>query len=49
MQVIELKDRVIYRAEKGKKVKFTNNNSKFAEIVVSLDHKETIKIMEVDE
>lgn len=46
MKVIEFKDRVIYRAEKGKKVKFVYSEDKFSEIAVK--HK-TDKIVEVDE
>lgn len=45
MEIIKLEDRVIYRASKGKKVKFINNESKFTEIVVK---QETNKIVEVD-
>ena len=46
MEVIELEDRVIYRASNGKKVKFVNNESKFREIVVK---EKTNRIVEVDE
>lgn len=45
MQVIKLEGRVIYRASRGKKVKFINNESTFSEIVVK---HETNKIVEVD-
>lgn len=45
MQVIKLEDRVIYRASKGKKVKFVNDKSSYSEIVVK---EETDKIVEVD-
>lgn len=45
MEIIKLEDRVIYRASKGKKVKFVNNESKFYEIVVK---QETSRIVEVD-
>ena len=34
MQKIELEDRIIYRASKGKKVKFVDDESKYSEIVV---------------
>lgn len=46
MQIIELKDRVVYRASSGKKVKFVGSESKHTEIVVK--HK-TDKIVEVNE
>ena len=46
MKIIELKDRTIYRADKGKKVKFIDNENKFAEIVVK---NKTNRIVEVDE
>ena len=45
MEKIILEDRVIYRASKGKKVKFVGNESKFSEIVVK---HETDKIVEVE-
>lgn len=45
MKKIILEDRVIYRASKGKKVKFVGNNSKFSEIVVD---RETNRIVEVN-
>lgn len=45
MEIIELEDRIIYRASKGKKVKFINNESKFTEIVVK---EKSNKIVEVD-
>lgn len=45
MKIIELEDRVIYRASKGKKVKFLNDEIKYSEIVVK---QETDKIEEVD-
>ena len=47
MEKIELEDRIIYRAAKGKKVKFVNNESKYSEIVIDLDDER--KIVEVDE
>lgn len=47
MNIIELEDRVIYRAAKGKKVKFANSDSKYSEIVVSLENRK--EIVEVDE
>lgn len=49
MKTIELQDRVIFRAEKGKKLRFIGNATKFPEISVRNEHKETIKIEEVDE
>lgn len=45
MQIIKLEDRFVYRASKGKKVKFVYNESKYSEIVVK---HETNKIVEVD-
>lgn len=45
MQTIKLKDRIIYRASKGKKVKFVNNENTYVEIVVDLN--DTRKIEEV--
>ena len=48
MKVIELEDRTIYRADKGKKVKFANSDTKFSEIVVNKDHKTNINIVEVE-
>ena len=45
MKIIKLEDRVIYRASKGKKVKFLNDESRYSEIVVK---QETDKIEEVD-
>lgn len=45
MQVIRLEDRIIYRASKGKKVKFVNDKISYSEIVVK---QETDKIVEVD-
>ena len=47
MNIIELEDRVIYRASKGKKVRFINSESRYSEIVVELDNKK--QIVEVDE
>ena len=46
MQVIELNDRKIYRASKGKKVKFVNDKSSYSEIVVSKDNEKVV--VEVD-
>lgn len=45
MKVIELKDKVIYRPESGKKVKFSNNEKTYTVIIVS---EKTDKIVEVD-
>ena len=42
-QIIELEDRRIYRAAKGKKVKFVNDESRYSEIVVDLDNKREIE------
>ena len=47
MQKIELEDRIIYRAAKGKKVKFVNSDEKFSEIVVRKNEK--VDIVEVNE
>lgn len=44
MEIIKLVDRVIYRADIGKKVKFVNSDILYKEIVVK---KETDKIVEV--
>lgn len=44
MEIIKLEDRVIYRAEKGKKVKFVDSEIKYGEIAVK---HETDKIVEV--
>ena len=46
MEKIELFDRCIYRASRGKKVKFVNSNSTYVEIVVKKDDKREIE--EVD-
>lgn len=43
MQKIELEDRIIYRAEKGKKVKFTSQSEKYCEIVVKLNDKREVE------
>ena len=43
MTIIELEDRKIYRATKGKKVKFVNDESRYSEIVVNLDNKREIE------
>lgn len=45
MIIIELEDRIIYRAGKGKKVKFIGSESNYCEIVVK---EKTDKIVEVD-
>ena len=47
MEIIKLSDRVIYRASKGKKVKFINDPKPitYSEIVVK---EETDKIVEVE-
>lgn len=45
MKVIELEERVIYRADKGKKVKFVNDDTLYSEIVVK---EPTDKIVEVE-
>ena len=44
MEKIKLESGYLYRASKGKKVKFINSESTFSEIVVK---KETDKIVEV--
>ena len=49
MEIIELKDRIIYRAGKGKKVKFVDDESSFNEIIIKLNHKDKREIVEVDE
>ena len=49
MEIIELKDRIIYRASKGKKVKFVDDESNFNEIVIKLNRKTKKEIVEVDE
>lgn len=46
MQTIRLEDRIIYRAAKGKKVKFVNDKRKFTENVVKYSDKR--KVAEVD-
>ena len=43
MQQIELEDRLIYRASKGKKVKFKTQSEKYCEIVVKLNDKREIE------
>ena len=45
MQIIELEDRIIYRASKGKKVKFVNTESKYSEI--SVDKNDERQVVEV--
>lgn len=49
MQIIKLEDRVIYRASKGKKVKFVNEKSKYSEISVGYDDKREIKEVDANE
>ena len=46
MQVIKLDDRIIYRADAGKKVRFVNDKIKYSEIVVGYDN--TREVEEVD-
>jgi len=46
MKKIVLEDRIIYRADKGKKVKFENDNKLFSEISVNKD--DNRKVGEVD-
>ena len=46
MTKIELEDRTIYRAGKGKKVKFVGDKSKYSEIVVRPDDQRVVE--EVD-
>ena len=43
MEIIKLEDRQIFRADKGKKVKFVNDESRYSEIVVDLDNKREIE------
>ena len=43
MEIIELEERKIFRAAKGKKVKFVNDESRYSEIVVDLDNKREIE------
>jgi len=45
MEIIKIGKKIIYRAEKGKKVKFIDRDELYSEIVVS---KETEKIEEVE-
>ena len=47
MEIIELEERKIFRAAKGKKVKFVDDESRYSEIVVDLDNKR--EIVEVSE
>ena len=47
MKEIQCNDRIIYRAGRGKKVKFINDKSTYVEIVVKKDDKR--EIVEVDE
>ena len=47
MEIIELEEKKIFRAAKGKKVKFVNDESRYSEIVVDLDNKR--EIVEVSE
>ena len=46
METIRLEDRIIYRAGKGKKVKFVGDNiNKYSEIVVNLDnHRQIVEV-----
>ena len=47
MEIIKLKDRVIYRPSKGKKVKFAKDKSTYCEIVVGLnDNREILEVKE---
>lgn len=46
MQKIELEDRIIYRAKKGKKVKFVDDDRTYSEIVVKLEDEREVE--EVD-
>ena len=48
MQIIELEDRTIYRAARGKKVKFVDSESKYSEISINKDEVGKRKIVEVD-
>lgn len=43
MQVIKLEDRVIYRAAKGRKVKFRNKPELYSEIIVKLDDEREVE------
>lgn len=43
MKTITLEDRVIYRAENGKKVKFLGDNKLYSEIVVNKDDKREVE------
>ena len=47
MQIIKLEDRIIYRAAKGKKVKFVNDEREYYEIVV--DYDDNREVIETDE
>lgn len=49
MQIIELESRIIYRASKGKKVKFVNTESKYSEISINKDEVDKRQIVEVDD
>lgn len=48
MQTINLNDRTIYRASKGKKVKFTDDDRLYSEIVVDLDNNREIEEVNED-
>lgn len=48
MKIIELEDRTIYRASKGKKVKFVDSESRYSEIVINKEDEGKRKIVEVD-
>lgn len=42
MKTIELEKRIIYRADEGKKVKFTGDETLYSEISVNKDDKRTM-------
>lgn len=48
MQIINLNDRTICRASKGKKVKFKNDDRLYSEIVVDLDNNREIEEVNED-
>lgn len=48
MQTIELEDRTIYRAAKGKKVKFVDSEIKYSEIGVNKDDEREVEEVEAD-
>ena len=43
MKIITLEDRIIYRADKGKKVYFENSDRLYSEISVKLDDTRKVK------